>query len=211
MCERLATPMKTNSISHVDRAAYLDSSAIVALAVPSDMHHDGTVRVCRAAVRNGYFLITSLLAIMESIAAIRKKITMSSKCRSSSEKELAQVKARAGMAVSYMFRIVDMMVDLDHLKIVDLDGWSPSLPVLCHEMIRREGSVTYNAKSRTCRHRGVGSHDLLHYSIVKHLGAPVIITSDAAFADIEGSDGGFGHIRIQLTGGPLIDLLSDGT
>ena len=191
-------------------AACLDSSAIVALAVPDDMHHDDTVRVCRAAVRSGYLLIASPLAIMEAVAAIRKKFTSLRRRRSGSEKETAGVEAEAGMAVAHMHKVVNGMVNQKHLKVVELAGWSPDFPVLCDEMNKHEGSVTCSAKSRTYRHRGIGSHDPPHYSIAKDVGAPIIITSDAAFADIEGKGGEFGHVRIRTTGGPLIGLLGGG-
>ena len=36
----------------------------------------------------------------------------------------------------------------------------------------------------------------------------MICTADKAFADIPGSDEEFGGIAVQLTSGPLVDLLS---
>ena len=47
-----------------------------------------------------------------------------------------------------------------------------------------------------------------HFALALDAGAVAICTTDAAFADIAGNDGVFGHIKIQLTGDPLIDLLA---
>ena len=38
----------------------------------------------------------------------------------------------------------------------------------------------------------------------------MICTTDAAFADIAGSDDVFGHIMVQLTSGPLVGPLAGG-
>lgn len=63
-------------------------------------------------------------------------------------------------------------------------------------------------RGRRCRHIGVGPFDMAHFALALGARAEAICTTDAAFADIAGSDGVFGHIRIQLTGDPLIDLLA---
>lgn len=59
---------------------HLDSGTIVALTAADDMHHDGAVRTCEAAMERGNCqLVTSPLAIMEAAGAIRKKIARSHK------------------------------------------------------------------------------------------------------------------------------------
>ena len=54
-------------------------------------------------------------------------------------------------------------------------------------------------------------YDLMQYAFAKDVGTSAIITSDAVFADIGGNDDEFGHIKVQLTGRPPIDLLGGGT
>ena len=203
--------MKTTSDDEIGGpAAYLDAGVIMALAIPSDMHHAGAKRMCNAALRSGYVLVASPISIMEAAAAARKKTITLHKIQSGSEAEKAGVVAHAEANVGLVLRIVDSMVDRNHMKIADLKGWSPDFLGLCLMMIDCRGSAVLRAKSRTYWHRGIGPYDLLHCAAAKHIGAPIIITTDAVLAGIEGREGEFKHIRMQLTSGPLIDLLGGG-
>ena len=188
--------------------ACLDSGTIVALTVADDMHHDGAVRTCKAAMERGNCqLVTSPLAIMEAAGAIRKKITRSHRLRSGSEEEQANVNADAGRATALMFMYIDTMVKRGDLKILDLRGWSPDFVRPSAKVREHAGRAVYSEGGRFYRYRGVGSCDWLQFELAEYADASVICTTDAAFADIEGNDEDFGHIRIQMTNGPLIGPL----
>ena len=191
--------------------AYLDSGALMALAIPADMHHDDAVRVCDAAVRRGgYRLVTSHLAVMEAIAVVRKRVTTSHRLRSGTEEERAGVDADAGRATAAMLKRVGDMVRRSMLLVMELEDWAPDLVLLRGKVHMHAGRAVQIAGGRIYRYRGVGSCDWLHFAIAKALGASVICTTDAAWADVEGNDEEFGHIGIQTTGGPLIAPLIGG-
>ena len=200
----------TNDNSANDPIAYLDTGIIIALSISDDMHHDDASRVCNAAVRSNCVLITSYLAIMEAVGVVRKNAITLCRRRSGGEDEQASVEAYADAAVTDMLNNVDRMAGQDLLKIVKQKDRSPDLPLLCDKAIEHRGHAACGAKSGAYRHYGIGSYDLLHYSFAMAAGASLILTSDAAFADIEGNDNEFGHIRIRITARPLIDLLAGG-
>ncbi len=187
--------------------AFVETSAFVAASVLEDIHHADAVRVLDAAVRSGCRLITTYAVILELIWAVRKKVTMSHKRQSGSEEERASVEADADKAVARAIGIIFNMIEQGILEIVDADEVHSDYVILCGKELTHRGRAVYVAKSRTYRHRGIGPFDLIHYASAEGANASVIITSDAAFADIEGNDDEFGHIRVQLTSGPLIDLL----
>ena len=64
---------------------------------------------------------------------------------------------------------------------------------------------------KLCRHLGIDACDWPQIAFADAAGASAICTTDTAFADIVGNDAEFGHLKVQLTSGPLIDLLSGGT
>ena len=186
------------------RMAYLDSSMIVAMALAIDLHHTGAIRTYEALREGGYRLVTSRLAVMEAVGAVRKKITVLHRHRSGSEEERAGVDAEAARAVEDMLGFIGNLVKRGTLRIAEPSGWSPDFTLLYGRVIEHTGRAVHSGKGRTYRYRGVGSCDWLHFLLARYLGASVICTADAAFADIEGNDGEFGHIRIQMVGGPLI-------
>ncbi len=188
----------------------VETSAFVAASVLEDIHHADAVRVLDAAVRSGCRRITTYAVILELIGAVRKKVITSHRRQSGSEEERAGVEASADAAVARAIKIIYNMVRRGVLKIVVAKGKSHDCFGLCGNALVHSGHAVYVADNRACRHRGIGSFDLIHYASAEGAGASVIITSDAAFADIEGGGGEFGHIRVQLTGGPLIDLLGGG-
>ena len=75
-------------------------------------------------------------------------------------------------------------------------------------MLEHEGRTAPGVGGQRCRHVGVGPFDWAHFALALGARAEAICTTDAAFADIAGSDDMFGHIKIQLTRDPLIDLLA---
>ena len=188
--------------------ACLDSGTIVALTVADDMHHDGAVRTCDAAVKYGRCqLVISPLAIMEAAGAIRKKITRSHRQRSGNEEERANVIADASRGVAHMLNHVSNMTKQGTLRILELGSWSPDfvrLPTKVHEHV---GCAVYTEGGKFYRYRGIGPCDWLQFAFAEYANASIICTTDAAFADIEGNDEDFGHIRIQMTSGPLIGPL----
>ena len=145
------------------------------------------------------------------IDAVRKKVIASHRRQSGGgEEERAGAEASAEDAVARAIKIIEDMVKHGILEIVSTEGSSPDYSSLCDKALAHRGRAVYMASSKSYRHHGIGAFDLVHYALAKGEGASVIITADAAFADIEGSDDEFGHIRVQLTGKPLIGPLGGG-
>lgn len=183
--------------------AYLDSGVLVALALGiADMHYDGVVRMCSEAMRSGYQLATSPLAIMETIGVVRRRTAASHKCKQGNSEDLMASDAGVRRAVAHALSVISGMKKQGTLIIVGAEGWSPDLVLLERKMLEHEGRTVHGKRSRTCRHRGIGMHDWFHYAMAKYAGALVICTTDAAFADIVGNDSEFGHIQVWLAGGP---------
>ena len=187
---------------------YLDSSMLVALLDPDDMHHVDAIRVFRAMAKMGYKMIISLLAVTEAVAAVRKKAARSHKCKSKSAEELAGAEAHMHSMAGGMAKFAYHMVKEAMLVIMDSGGLSPDLELLYGKVLKHTGRVMPVAKGNRFRYRGVGSCDWLHFWLALVFGATIICTADKAFADIPGRDDEFGGIAVQLTSGPLIDLLS---
>ncbi len=188
---------------------YLDTGVLVALALgPSDMHYDGAVRACNAAVRSGCQLVTSLLAIMEMLNVVRRRTAASCKCRPGRVEDQEAADARVRRAVARALDLINIMAKGGTLAIMETAGWSPDLDFLLGKMLEHPGRIVSGMRSRTCRHRGVGPYDWFHYALALLAGASVICTTDAALADVAGSDAQFGGIQVQLTSGPLIGPLS---
>ena len=172
------------------------------------MHYDGAVRACDAAVRNGYQLVTSLLAIMEMINVVRRRTAASCKCRPGRVEDQEAADARVRRAVAQALVLVMNMKRSGALEIMETAGWSPDLFFLLGKMLEHPGRIVSGTRSRTCRHRGVGPYDWFHCALALLAGASVICTTDAALADVAGSDAQFGRIQVQLTSEPLVGPLS---
>ncbi len=186
--------------------AYLDTGVLVALALgTADMHHDGAVRACREAVRGGYQLATSPLAVMEMIGVVRRRITASHKCRPGNSRDYQAADADARRAVAHALAIINVMTKQGLLTIVGENGWSPNTVLLQRKMLEYPGRTVSGKHSRTCRHRGIGAYDWFHFELAEDAGASVIYTTDAALADIARNDSEFGHIQVRLVGGPPPD------
>ena len=189
-------------------SVYLDSGVIVALALLCDMHHLGASRIFDAARKCGCEIVTSRLAIMEAVGVVRRRTAESHRRRSGSGGELAGVEAHVREAVSRMLGLVKSLEDADILHVVEADDSTFDLFLLQRKALEHVGRViTPAATGKRFRHRGVGSCDWLHFWLAKCIGADVICTTDMAFADIAGNDDEFGHIKVQTTRDPLIDLL----
>ena len=190
-------------------AVYLDTGVLVALVLgASDMHYNGAVRVYDAIVRSGCRPVTSLLAIMEMVNVVRRRTAASYKCRPGRGEDQEAADARVRRAVARALDLINTMTNDGILTIMKTAGWSPGLDFLLGKMLEHPGRIVSGTRSRTCRHRGVGPYDWFHYALALLAGASVICTTDAALADVAGSDAQFGRIQIQLTGEPLIDPLS---
>ena len=135
---------------------YLDSSMLVALFDPDDMHHVDAVRVFRTMVRRGHKMITSLLAVMEAVAAVRKK-ARSHKCKSESAEELAGAEADVLSMAGGMAEFVDEVVDSGFLEIIGLKGRSPDLELLYGKVLKHAGRVMPAASCRPSRATGSGT------------------------------------------------------
>ena len=190
-------------------AVYLDTGVLVALVMgEDDMHYGGAVRVYDAIVRSGCRPVTSLLAIMEMINVVRRRMAASYKCRPGRGEDQVAADARVRRAVARALDIVTNMQAMKFLVIVETGGRAPDLDFLLGKMLEHPGRIVSGMRSRTCRHRGVGPYDWFHYAPALLAGASVICTTDAALADVAGSDAQFGRIQVQLTSGPLIGPLS---
>ena len=187
---------------------YLDSGVIVALVLFFDMHHLGASRMFDAARRSGCRIITSRLAIMEAVSVVRRRTAESHKWLPGSGFEMAGMEVHMREAVSKMFKILHDLEDAGILKVVEIDDRTLDLALLQRKAVEHVGRVIVPAASgKRFRHRGIGACDWLHIWIAKCIGADVIITNDTAFVEIVGNDDEFGPIQVQMTGGPLIDLL----
>ena len=190
--------------------AHVEASVLVAKTALEDAHHADAARVLDEAARSGWRLITTYAVVLEVIDAVRKKVIASHRRQSGGEEERAGVEASAEDTVARAISITKDMVNQGILEIVSTESKSPDFSRLCDKALAHRGRAVYMASSKSYRHHGIGAFDLVHYALARDAGASVIITSDAAFADIEGSDDEFGHIRVQLTGKPLIGPLGGG-
>ena len=190
------------------KLACLDASVLVALVYLGDMHREGAYRVCIAARRAGYRLITSHLAIAEMYAVIRRKKAASIRCRTGSEKERAAAGAEVEATVDSARELLDKLSGNGIIEIMDAEDWPPRLALAGRKALEHAGRVLAVVAGRMFRHRGIGSCDWLHFLLALHLGAQVICTADKAFADVHGNDDEFGHIWVQLTSGPLVGPLA---
>ena len=187
---------------------YLDSGVIAAFALFFDMHHLGAYRMLDTARKCGCEIITSRLAIMEAVGVVRRRTAEAHRRRSGSGFDLAGVEAHMREAVLDMFKLMRSLEDAGILKVVEIDNRTLDLALLQRKVVEHVGRVIVPAADgKRFRHIGIGACDWLHIWIAKCIGADVICTNDAAFAEIVCNDGEFGHIQVQMTSGPLIDLL----
>ena len=187
---------------------YLDGRFLAALFDPNDVHHVGAAKVFQAIVRSKCRMVTSLLAVMEAVAAVRKKTARSHRCRTEGAEELAGVEARVQDAAGGMAAFVDKMVKGRILRIMDSKGRSPDLELLYGKVLEHSGRVVPAPEGDECRHIGVGSCDWLDIWLARAFGAAVICTTDRALADIPGRDDEFGGIAVQLASAPLAGPLA---
>ena len=189
---------------------YSDTGPLAALARGKvDMHHADAVRVLDAARRNNCRLITSPLAIVETIGVVRKRTAASYRYRPGHSGGLRYVDDRVREAVVRAIRLLDKLNRKGFLTIVHMPGWYLDQIRVYSKMLEHPGRTVPGWKS-FCRHLGINPCDWPHFAFADAAGASAICTTDAAFADIVGNDAEFGHIKVQLTGAPLIDLLSGG-
>ena len=172
------------------------------------MHYAGTVGVLDAIRRSGCRLITSPLALVETVGVVRKKTAISYRCRPGHDGDLRYADARVGEAATGARGLLDDMSEQGLLTVVDIPGWTLDLPRVHAKIFEHPGRVV-PGRGKFCRHLGIGSCDWPQIMFARDAGASAILTTDTAFADIVGSDSEFGHIKVQLTGEPLIDLLSN--
>ena len=188
---------------------YYDSGILVAVGRgPADMHYDDVIRVLDAVDMCGCQGVTTPLALMEAVDVFRKRATGSHKYRSGSDGERVSIDLDVRGSVTNMLDKVDDMKRLRQLKILYSHGPFLNLSFLHKKMLEHAGRTAPGVGGQRCRHIGVGPFNWEHFALALDAGAVAICTTDAAFADIAGNDGTFGHIKIQLTGAPLIDLLA---
>ena len=188
---------------------YYDSGILVAVGRgPVDIHYDDVIRVLDAVDMSGCQGVTTPLALMEAVDVFRKRVTGSYKYLSGSDVERMSIDLNVRGSVTNMVDKVDDMKQQRQLKILDSRGPLSDLSFLCEKMLEHAGRTAPGVGGQRCRHVGVGPFDWAHFSLALDADAVAICTTDAAFADIAGNDDMFGHIKIQLTRDPLIDLLA---
>ena len=107
----------------IEEAAFYDSGMIVALARgPEDLHYEGVARLDAFAEQNGWHVITSPLAVMESVSVVRRRTAMSHKYRSGGDGEMAAVDAKVQRAADNLRRSMSDMASWGRLTIVDHGG-----------------------------------------------------------------------------------------
>ena len=173
------------------------------------MHHAGTVRVFDAAKRNDFRLITSPLGIAETIGVVRKRTAASYKYRPGHSEDMYYVDDRVNEVVAGATITLHDLSKQGFLTIMHMPGWYLDQLRIYSKMLEHPGRTVPGWKN-FCRHLGINPCDWPHFAFADAAGASAICTTDTAFADIVGNDAEFGHIKIQLTSGPLIDLLSGG-
>ena len=189
---------------------YSDSGPLVAyIRGKVDMHHAGAVRVFGAVRRSGYRLITSPLAIAETIGVVRKRTAASYKYRPGHSEHLRYVDDRVHEATASATGILDNLNRQGFLTIVHMPGWCLGQIRVYSKMVEHPGRTVHGWRG-FCRHLGINPCDWPQIAFAVDAGASAICTTDTAFADIVGNDAEFGHLKVQLTSGPLIDLLSGG-
>ena len=191
-------------------AIYSDTGPLAAYARgPVDKHHADAVRVLDAVTRSDCRLITSPMAIAETIGVVRKRTAASYKYRPGHSEDLHYVDDRVHESVTGAKRTLYSLNKRGLLTIVHMPGWHFDQIRVYSKMLEHPGRTVPGWKS-SCRHLGINPCDWPHFAFADAAGASAICTTDAAFADIVGNDAEFGHIKVQLASGPLIDLLSGG-
>ncbi len=186
---------------------YSDTGPLVAYARgKADTHHADAVRVFNAVRRSGCCLITSPQAIAETIGVVRKRTAASYKYRPGHSEDLRYVDDRVHEATSGATGILDNLNKQGFLTIMYIPDWRLDQIRVYSKMIEHPGRTVPGWKN-FCRHLGIDACDWPHFAFA---GVPAICTTDTAFADIVGNDAEFGHLKVQLTSAPLIDLLSGG-
>ncbi len=189
---------------------YSDTGPLVAYARGKvDMHHTGTVRVFDAAKRSDFRLITSPQAIAETIGVVRKRTAVSYRYRPGHGEDLRYVDGIVREAVANAVKLLDNLVRQGFLTVVHIPGWHLDQLRIYSKMIEHPGR-TVTGRGKFCRHLGIDACDWPQIAFADAAGASAICTTDTAFADIVGNDAEFGHLKVQLTSAPLIDLLSGG-
>ena len=132
-------------------SVYAESSALLAVLVPGDLHHRDAVEMFDKIRGRGYRIIVSSLTLMETFGSIRKKFATSIKCRSGSEGERAGVDAHVRNAVKDAFGLLDEMVNQGIIEIIEPEDWSPDLFLLYTKVLEHAGYVLHVKKGRPFR------------------------------------------------------------
>ena len=182
-----------------------DSGMIVALLLLSGMHREGALRVLGAARPNRRTPPASQLAITEAVAAARRKTAEPHRRRSGSGEEMAGAGAHVHDAVSRLLAFIETLKNKGGPSVVETCDSPFDLVALSCKAVEHAGRAAAPAKSgKRRRHRGAGARDWPHLWPALFAGVGMICTTNAAFADIAGSDDVFGRILVQLTSGPLV-------
>ena len=128
------------------------------------MHYADAIRVFDAVRRSDYRLITSPLAIAETIGVTRKRTATSYRCRPGHGEDLRHVDDMVREAVARAIRLLDNLSRQGFLIILDIPGWPFDLSRVYYKMLEHPGrTVPWHGKS--CRHLGIDSCDWPHMAL----------------------------------------------
>ena len=193
------------------KTVYLEASILVALALGlDDMHYAGAASMLAAAWRAKCRVITSPLAVLEAVGAVRRRAAASHRCRSGSDEEREYVDGLVRDTVDRLLKLVSTLKRQGRLTVVELEGWSIDFAAARANMLDHPGYVVLHSRGDPCRHRALGLIDWLHMAYARAARAVVICTVDKAFADVCGSVGEFEDMQVQMAdasgAGPIYDL-----
>ena len=110
-------------------------------------------------------------AVMEAIAAVRRKAAGSHMRQSGSGAEMASMEVRAGEAVSRLLEFIEAVKSTHGLRVVDI-GRPLCFAILQSKAPKNKGRIIAPAaEGKKYRHRGVGACDRLHFWLATRAGA----------------------------------------
>jgi predicted nucleic acid-binding protein len=167
---------------------YLDSSILAAWVLNSDRQHAKAETIIQEIESQQMDAITSSIAIMEVIDAIRRRIAEKSAYQGDPAKQdMSNVKHEIEEAIKTFLDGLTTLAANDKLILTDPESpmkeiLDEAVDLLCATFGRFEQTFK---DSRTCYvYRGVGQYDVQHALIAKALKADILLTFDRAFSDL---------------------------
>ncbi|MEM2972494.1 MAG: PIN domain-containing protein [Candidatus Bathyarchaeia archaeon] len=180
--------------------AYLDTSVLVAYGLGSDdIHYKGAKTVINDILQGNYIGVVSLLALLETMDVIRKRIVdktpkdiLDGKS-DTQKKEYVQQESRKRYQ-----ELIDKLTKAAKAKkilLVEHDGTNiADVLVTCHNMLTKEfGDIKLYHRCLQCgsdhehySYKGIGPIDAMHFVLAKKVPCQIFITTDKSFASLNG-------------------------